>query len=110
MAMDQLSVALARFHFTNNIDYKIHPVVIVSNGRFNKAHSFVLACPITTKASLQEFAMEIPESDFSGKLKAKSFIRADAITSMEKNLFLKEIGKISSKLFEKLKAEIGKNF
>jgi mRNA-degrading endonuclease toxin of MazEF toxin-antitoxin module len=102
IAMNQLSVALAKFHFTNNIDYKIRPAVIVSNEKFNRVHDFVLACPITTKSSLQEFVLEIPEKDFSGTLNAKSYIRADAITSMEKTLFLKEIGKICASLFEVL--------
>ncbi len=109
MLMDQMSVALARFPFTNQIDYKIRPVVIVSNSKFNKIHEFFWACPITSKTSLKEFELEIQQNEFSGKLKEKSYIRTDTIVSVEKKLFLKEIGKISDKLFEKLKEEIIKN-
>ncbi|MDP2973705.1 MAG: type II toxin-antitoxin system PemK/MazF family toxin, partial [Candidatus Diapherotrites archaeon] len=79
--MNQLSVGLARFPFTNQIDYKIRPAVVISNDIFNKAHAFVWACPITTQTSMPQFELEIPASEFSGELKAKSYIRADIIAS-----------------------------
>ncbi|MFA4907928.1 MAG: type II toxin-antitoxin system PemK/MazF family toxin [archaeon] len=107
--MNQLSVALARFYYTNQIDYKIRPALIISNEKFNKTHNFVWACPITTKSSLPEFELEIPAPEFSGNLNAKSYIRTDTIASMETELFLKEIGKISAKLFEKVKIGLSKN-
>jgi len=107
--MDQLSVVLARFPFTNQVDYKIRPAAIVSNPGFNKTHDFFWVCPITSKESLKQFELEIPAGEFSGELKSRSFIRADTIASMEKSLFLKEIGKISESFFEKLKTEIIKN-
>ena len=108
--MEQSTVALARFYFTNQIDYKIRPAVIISNEKFNQLHNFVWACPITTKQTKKEFELEIPEKEFSGKLEIKSFIRTDTIASMEKEFFLKELGKISKSLFEKLKTELIKNF
>lgn len=107
--LNQHSVALARFPFSNQIDYKIRPALVISNDRFNKQHSFVWACPITAQTSMREFELEIAQTEFSGELKAKSFIRTDTIASMEKELFLKEIGKISGNLFERVKIEINKN-
>lgn len=102
-------MALVKFPFTSQIDYKIRPAVIISNLKFNKVHDFFWACPVTSKTSLKEFEIEITNSEFSGQLKTKSYIRSDTIVSMEKNLFLKEIGKISQELFEKLKQELLKN-
>lgn len=107
--MNQLTVALARFPFTNQIDYKIRPALIISNEHFNKTHAFYLTCPLTTKTTLKEFELEITEKDFSGKLKTKSFVRMDTIASMEKELFLKEIGKVTPQFFEKIKKGIMKN-
>ncbi|MBU2100647.1 type II toxin-antitoxin system PemK/MazF family toxin, partial [Candidatus Micrarchaeota archaeon] len=98
--MNQLSVVLARFPFTNQIDYKIRPALIVSNPKFNKIHSFFWLCPITSTINLREFELEIPENEFSGKFKTKSYIRSDSITGLEKELIIKELGKISSNLFE----------
>ncbi len=108
--MQQLSVVLARFPFTNQIDYKIRPALIVSNDHFNKLHNFFWVLPITTKTTLKQFEVEIHPSDFSGKLKEKSFVRTDTIAAMEKDLFLKEIGKIDQALFETLKRKISENF
>jgi len=107
--MDQLSVVLARFPFTSQTDYKIRPALIISNSRFNKAHAFFWVCPITSKSSLREYELEIGAEEFNGELKTRSYIRTDTIASMEKELFLKEIGKITADLFEKLKKEIVKN-
>ncbi|MFH1587097.1 MAG: type II toxin-antitoxin system PemK/MazF family toxin [Candidatus Diapherotrites archaeon] len=104
--MKQLSVVLARFPFTNQIDYKIRPALIVSNDKFNKAHNFCWVCPITSKTTLKEFEVEIPASEFSGELKTRSYVRVDTIASMEKSLFLKEIGKISFELFKRLKKQV----
>lgn len=107
--MDQLSVILAKFPFTNQTDYKIRPAVIISNSKFNKIHQFFWLCPITSKTSLLEFEIEIPKKEFNGYLKTRSYIRTDTIVSMEKSLFLREIGKISQKLFDELKQELVKN-
>ncbi len=107
--MNQLTVALARFPFTNQTDYKIRPALIISNDRFNRAHGFYWTCPITSKTSIQEFELEIKSGDFSGELKTKSFVRTDTIASMEKELFLKEIGKLTPAFFAKIKNEIMKN-
>ncbi|PJA20494.1 MAG: hypothetical protein COX63_00820, partial [Candidatus Diapherotrites archaeon CG_4_10_14_0_2_um_filter_31_5] len=79
------------------------------NEKFNKIHNCFWVCPITRKVKLEEFEIEIPEKEFIGKLNYKSYIRSDKIVTMEKELLLKEIGKISSNLFEKLKKEIIKN-
>ena len=107
--MDQLSVVLAKFPFTNQIDYKIRSALIISNSKFNAIHQYFWVCPITSKTSMPEFELELTANEFSGKLDSKSYIRTDNISSLEKGLFIKEIGKISAKLFEKLKAEISKN-
>ena len=107
--MNQLSIALARFPYSNQIDYKIRPTLIISNDHFNKFHSYYLTCPITSKTTLKEFELEIIKDDFTGQFKTKSFVRVDNISSMEKELFLKEIGKVTPQFFDKIKKEILKN-
>ncbi|MFH0955438.1 MAG: type II toxin-antitoxin system PemK/MazF family toxin [Candidatus Micrarchaeota archaeon] len=108
-AINQLSVALARFPFTNQIDYKIRPALIISNNRFNGANRFFWVVPITSQNTPSEFEIEVPAAEFSGEFKTKSFIRTDKIATMEKEMLLKEIGKITPTLFEKVKIAINKN-
>ncbi|MDD5148538.1 MAG: type II toxin-antitoxin system PemK/MazF family toxin [Candidatus ainarchaeum sp.] len=107
--MKQQQVFLARFPFSNQADYKIRPIAIISNNKLNEEHNFVWACPITTKQTKPEFELEIREKDFTGELKSKSFVRTDTIATMEKTLILKQIGEISKPLFEKLKTGLIKN-
>jgi mRNA-degrading endonuclease toxin of MazEF toxin-antitoxin module len=101
---------LARFPFTNQIDYKIRPVLIVSNNSFNARHSFCWAIPITSKSRQKEFEIEIHPTEFTSRLQSQSFIRTDRISAMEKHLFLKEIGKITPALYEEVKKAIIHNF
>lgn len=107
--MKQNDIWLTRFKYSNQIDYKIRPAVVLSNDKFNKCHSFVWACPITTKTSIPEYELAVTTETSATGLKEKSYIRTDTIASIDKELFLKEIGKISAALFEKLKAELAKN-
>lgn len=109
ISMNQLSLVLARYPFTNQIDYKIRPTLIISNEKFNNNHNYFLVCPVTSKESLKEFEIEIPKKDYSSELKTRSFIRTDSIASIEKELFIKEIGKISSALFQRVKRRILEN-
>ncbi|MFH1255905.1 MAG: type II toxin-antitoxin system PemK/MazF family toxin [Candidatus Diapherotrites archaeon] len=108
--MNQKDIVLARFPYTNLVDYKIRPAVIVSNEKFNSIHAYLLACPITSKSTLHEYELELTVGNFSGDLKEKSFVRADGVTAIEKDLILKEIGTISDSLFNSLKERIMKNF
>ena len=101
---------LVRYPYTNQSDYKIRPAVIVSNERFNQAHAFVLACPISSKQSLPEYTLELMPENFHGKLGTQSFVRADNLTAVDKGLFLKEIGSVTPEFLRKVLQQITKNF
>ena len=105
--MEQLKVCLVRFPFTNMIDYKIRPALIISNQEFNKKHNYFWCCPITTKQSKN--SIELTEQNFEGELKTRSFVRTDSIAGIEKELFLKEIGTISKESFEEIKNKLIQN-
>src|SRR3989344_1055174 len=86
--MNQLNICLARFPYSNLIDYKIRPVLIISSKEFNENHNYFLCMPITSTEKKTDYELE----------------------RIEKELFLKEIGKISGELFEKAKTDLMKNF
>ena len=108
--MQQKSLVLARYPYTNMIDYKIRPALIVSNNAFTKKHASFLVCPITSKIHFPDYELELTSNDFSGTLNTKSFLRCDGITALETSLVLKEIGKVSDAFFEKVKKAVIKNF
>jgi mRNA-degrading endonuclease toxin of MazEF toxin-antitoxin module len=102
-------VYLARFYFSNQTDYKIRPTVVVSNAPFNHSHASVWACPFTTQDSLTEYLLPVPAAEFSGHLEKECGIRTDFLATVEKGLFLKEIGSLSPRLLEKLRTRIVQN-
>ncbi len=108
--MEQKSVVLVRFPFSNQIDYKIRPAIIVSNNNYNKSHSDFWIVPMTTNRQSRESEIEIIPEDFvAGSTKEKSFVRADFIATIEGDLILKELGKVSDGLFRKIVIGIEKN-
>jgi len=106
----QGDVVLVRYPYTNLVDYKIRPAVIVSNETFNKAHSSFLACPITSKPTLPEYCLELTPENFHGKLETRSFVRTDSMAAVEKELCLKEIGFVEPAFLKALVEKIAKNF
>ena len=106
--MEQLKVCLVRFPYTNLIDYKIRPSIIISNDKFNETHNYFLWCPITSQKR-QNNQIKLNKDNFKGELKTESFINTDSIFGIEKDLFLKEIGSINQNTLEKIKHEIFKN-
>ena len=74
------------------VDYKIRPALVVSNNRQNKKLD-LWACPITSHDSVG--CIDIKNSLEEGKLKKESYVKTSVITTIEKDLVLKKIGKIS---------------
>jgi mRNA-degrading endonuclease toxin of MazEF toxin-antitoxin module len=104
--MEQGCIILVRFPFTNIIDYKIRPALVVSNAEFNKKFDF-WACPITTKEFPEN--IEITKSIIEGELDRKSFARTSNIFTIKKELVLKAIGKLSKEKTKEIIKELIKN-
>lgn len=104
--MEQGDIVLVRFPFSNVIDYKIRPALIVSNNSFNKKFDSWI-CPITTKKSVQ--CIEFNDSIIEGKLDRKSFVKTNIVAVIERDLMLKKIGKINHKKTNEIIEKIIKN-
>ena len=106
--MEQGDLILVRFPFSNLANYKIRPALIVSNNKLNKKAD-IWACPITSKKDLD--CIPIKNSLAEGRLHRESFAKTSVITTLEKNLIIKKIGKttkektnqIIKKLIENIK-------
>ena len=104
--LEQGDIILVRFPFSNLIDYKIRPAIIVSNNSFNKHFNF-WACPITSKET--GHCIPLKESLIEGTLKQESFANTTAITTIEKELVLKKIGKLSAEKTKKIAEALARN-
>ncbi len=89
--MQQGDIILVRFPFSNLGQFKVRPALIVSNDDFNKKWDF-WACAVTSKNKDQ--CISLKGSLIEGKFEKESFAKTNAITTLEKDLVLKKIGKI----------------
>lgn len=92
--MEQGDIILVKFPFSNQTQYKIRPALIVSNNKLNKKAD-IWACPITSKKISEDIA--IKDSLIEGKLDKESYAKTSVITTLEKDLILKKIGKTNKK-------------
>lgn len=101
VVLEQGGIILVRFPFSNQIDYKIRPALVVSNNEHNKRFD-AWVCPITTKQAIQ--CIPIQKFLAEGKLDRESYARTNVIASIEQEAMLKTIGKLKQ---EKTKEIIG---
>lgn len=100
--MEQGDIILVKFPFSDKLNYKIRPAIIVSNNEFNKTFD-IWSCPITSKETSQ--CIPLKNSLVEGNLERESYAKTSAITTIEKSLIIKKIGKINK---EKIKQIIEK--
>jgi len=91
--MEQGDIILVKFPFSNQAQYKIRPALIISNNKLNKKAD-IWACPITSKKLSEDIA--IKDSLTEGKLNKESYAKTTVITTLEKDLILKKIGKTNN--------------
>jgi mRNA interferase MazF len=108
--MNQQDIVLVHYPYTSFEQTKLRPAVILSNNTFNDEHAFCILCPINSKESLSKYVLEILPKKIEGELKTKSYIRTDNIMSIEKELILDSIGKITLPFFEQIRKNVGQNF
>ncbi len=82
-----------RFPFSNLVDYKIRPALIVSNNQHNKqADAWI--CPLTTTKGPK--CVPIQNALVEGKLEKESYAKTNVVATIEEDLIIKKIGKISN--------------
>ncbi len=100
--MNQKSIVLVPFQYSDQSGEKIRPALILSNTRFNKNEDVVL-CAITSNIKDRSYSILIDTNNTSNKnLKDKSQIRVDTITKIKKELIIKEIDILNDVAFKKV--------
>lgn len=109
MILKQGEIILLKYPFTDLEGSKVRPALIISQDKFNKKGNDVIAIPLTTIIKEEPYSILITQNDLTnGKLIKPSRIRIDKIFTVDKNLILMKIGKINSKILNKIKKEIYK--
>lgn len=95
-----------RFPFSNFAQFKVRPALIVSSNEFNKKWG-VWACPVTS--TKKDHCIALKDSLAEGKLEKDSFAKTNTITTLEKDLVIKKIGKIKKEKTEEILGKIVQN-
>ncbi|PIU02508.1 MAG: hypothetical protein COT55_03155 [Candidatus Diapherotrites archaeon CG09_land_8_20_14_0_10_32_12] len=105
--LEQRDIALVNFPFSNQIQVKFRPVVIISNNSYNKSSDDLLCIAVSSVGNENNYNLSLKNNDLvSGNLKEESKIKCDTITLIEKELFKKKIGTVTPAIFEKVKERI----
>lgn len=105
--MFQGDIVLVKFPFSNMVDYKIRPALIVSNNFFNQTHD-VWVCPITS-SNKQEY-VALSNSIEEGKLDKDSFAKITVIGAINSEGIIKVVGKLTKQKTKEIIEELKLNF
>jgi mRNA interferase MazF len=88
----QGSVVLVDFTYSNQVQSKLRPALVVSNSHYNSISRDVVVMKITTRKP-KMMAVSLTNDDLlSGSLDHPSYVQADGIYALEKELICNTIG------------------
>ena len=99
----QREILLIRFPFSDLVGSKVRPVLVLSNNVYNRRHSDVLICAITSSPRPHEYAANLTTGNLEqGVLKVESRVRANTITSIEQGIVLKRKGRVTKPKYQQV--------
>ena len=100
--VSQRSIILVPFPYSDQIDKKVRPALVLSNPSFNKNEDIII-CALTSSIKERPYSIIINSKDtVNKKLQDASQIRIDTITRIKKNLIIKEIDILNEITFKKI--------
>jgi mRNA interferase MazF len=92
----QGSIILVDFSYSNQSQSKVRPALVVSNSRYNRISRDVIVMKITSRKP-KMMAVGLTNADLStGSLDHSSFVQADGIYALEKDLICDTIGIVNA--------------
>jgi len=99
--MNQRDLLLVPFPFSDQSGRKVRPVI--SNNEFNENSNDVLIVGVTSNISKDKYTIPLSSKDLEeGKLITKCCIKIENILRIDKELILKNIGKIKKDKLKKI--------
>lgn len=92
----QRDILLTKFPFSDLEHFKVRPVLVLSNDAYNRRSPDLLICAVTSSLRQHPYGASLGRRDLEeGTLRVKSRVRTDTITSIERQIVLKKIGRIT---------------
>ena len=91
-----VDVVLVPFPFTDQSSNKKRPAVVVSSLAYHQAHPDLIAMAITSQAQAAMFADNVAIADWQGAGLLKPSVIKPIISTLEKGLVLKKLGRLEA--------------
>jgi len=101
----QKQIVLVPFPFSDQSGSKRRPALIISNDKFN-GNNDVIACAITSNISDDEYSVKINPEDWKDGMYSESCVKAATILTIDKDIVIKPIGRLSSERFKDVLAKL----
>lgn len=107
----QGDVVMVNFPFSNLIDSKNRPALVISNDDYNLIGEDIIICGITSNQIEREYSIDLEQKDmYEGKIYFSSRIKADKIFSIEKSIINRKIGCVNMITLNKTKEALSQLF
>lgn len=111
MNVSQGEVYLVPAFFSNMIDKKVRPVVIVSKNSFNENSKDIIACGLTTNIKNNLYSLLINKSDFSeGILYDPCCVKSESLLRLKKKMLIKKICVLKESFIKRVIKQINSLF
>ncbi len=104
-------IILVPFPFSDQTGSKRRPALVISSDKFNATYEDVVVLAITSFCDGEPYEISIKPQDWKDGLYSQSYVKAWAISAIDKSLVIKRIGKLTPARYEdaikKMKEIIG---
>lgn len=102
----QGALVLVDFNYSNQVQSKLRPALVVSNSRNNRISRDIVVMKVTSKEP-KRWGLPISNNDLvTGSLEFVSFVQIDALHSLEKSIIHAVIGTLSPKKMNDIKKQV----
>lgn len=106
---EQGDIVLVPFPFSNLMNIKKRPVLILSKNSYNNKTRDIITCGITSNINDSDCSVVIDNKDLiSGNLPVQSRIKADKLFTLEQSIIIKKLGKVKEFILQNVKEELFK--
>lgn len=105
--IEQGSLLLVPFPFSDQSGRKVRPVIIISNYFFNEDSEDILVVGVTSNLSKDKYSIPLTNKDIEeGNLLTPCCIKVENILKIDKELIIKKIGRIRKDVFNQIISKI----
>jgi mRNA interferase MazF len=95
-------ILLVPFPYSDQSGSKRRPALVISHDSFNKDSMDLLLCAMTSNLEIDRYTTLVKKDDWKDGEYSESCIKASTIITVDKNIIIKRIGRLSSERFKEV--------